>query len=305
MFKRPITFCMLVFVSVIIVGCASPRPEFNQNYLPNVVPGKPETRIELTSAVLNSNGAKTSISESDLKALPLTLYWIDDDTLIFSIYNKDGLHFIQSLLVTRNTGKITVLSESERDALLGRLGKKTVVDKQGNALFDFFGVVLQASITIAAGGGGGPGGGTDFQTSIESNGFILDIDAKIKSKILPPLRSFYDCNYTIKNRQTGEKFSGSEEIRKVEGKKESLAYWLKTWKVSPDGRSYLIGRSATLIKPDNGEAVYQKLVENYSFVSLDISPQWNRIVLLVFKQDEKTNQTRYWFEFYPFTYGRK
>jgi len=77
-------------------------------------------------------------------------------------------------------------------------------------------------------------------------------------------------------------------------KDRSQENWLKSWKISPDGRFYLIEKTATFIVSGNKEDTVQSLIENYSYAALDVSPNWDQIALLMTKEDEKTKQMNYW-----------
>ena len=308
--KRLIASCLVAFTTLVIGGCALPKPEFNQTYLPNTVPGAPERRIELTAAVNNAvkNGR---LSAPDIKALPLSLHWIEDDALLFSILAKDRHKSLQSFLITRSTGQIKALEDAEKDALLSKLENKIIADKTGSSAAAFGKFVLTAATALAGwrGGmgisGGGSHGGEHFSGTLENDGYVLDIDAAVKRNKWSIFPSFYNCYYNIKNRQTGETLKGKMEIEKSGKKQESLENWLKSWKISPDGRYYLIEKTATFIVPGNDDDSVQTLIEDYPYAALDISPIWDRIALLMNKEDEKTKQMNYWIELYPFSYRNK
>lgn len=301
MMKRLIVLCMVAFAALAIGGCTHPKPEFNQTYLPNTVPGLPQKRIDLTAADVNK---KTS---SDIQALPLSLYWIEDDNLLFSILSKDRHKSLYSFLVTRSTGQIKALEDAEKDALLRKIEKKIIPDKTESSLAEFAKFVLGVTVALVARGGGSSGGGEHFQGKIENNGYVLDIEATVEQGkgTWAIFYSTYNCYYKIRNRQTGETIKGKEKIEKLGEEQESLENWLKSWRISPDGRFYLAGKTATFIVPENNEDTVQTLIENYSYVALDVSPKWDHIALLMVKEDEKTKQRNYWIEFYPFDYRSK
>jgi hypothetical protein len=50
--KRLILSGMAITI-LLVGGCSHPKPEFNQTYLPNTIPGAPGRKIELTAAVVN------------------------------------------------------------------------------------------------------------------------------------------------------------------------------------------------------------------------------------------------------------
>jgi hypothetical protein len=305
--KRLTVSCMVAFTALSIGGCALPKPEFNQTYLPNTVPGAPERRIDLTAAVVNQAVKKGHLSDSDIKALPLSLYWIENDNLLFSILSKDRQKSLHSFLVTHSTGQIKALEDAEKDALLSKIEKKIVADKKGSLLGEFIGFAMQVTIALAGGGGGSSGGssgGSHFLGNIENNGYVLDIDATVDRTKWSVFHSYDNCYYNINNRQTGETLKGKVKIVKFEEEQESLENWLKSWRISPDGRFYLIEETATFIVPEYNDTV-QTLIKDYSYAALDVSPKWDHIALLTVKEDEKTKQINYWIEFYPFDYRKK
>lgn len=294
---------------LVIAGCASPKPKFDQTYLPNAVPGSPGKRIELAAAV-NNAVKKDHLSGSNIKALPLSLYWIEDDCLLFSILSKDRHKSLHSFLVSRSTGQIKTLEDAERDALLRKLENKIIADKTGSSLAK----LAEFAVTAAGALAGGRGGmdltgkshrGKHFLGKLENNGNVLDIDATVGRSKWAIFSSFYDCYYEIKNRQTGEMLNGKVKIEKAGKEQESLENWLKSWKISPDGRFYLIEKTATFIVPGTEDDTVQTLIEDYPYAALDISPIWDQIALLMNKEDEKTKQMNYWIEFYPFSYRNK
>ncbi len=310
MIERLRALCMAAFAALVIGGCALPKPEFNQTYLPNTAPGAPGKSIELTAAVENNAVKNGRLSAAAIKALPLSLYWIEDDSLLFSILSKDRHKSLHSFLVSRSTGQIKMLEDAERDALLRKLENKIIADKTGSSLAKLAEFAVTAAGALAGGRGGmdltGLTGkshrGKHFLGKLENNGNVLDIDATVGRSKWAILSSFYDCYYEIKNRQTGEMLNGKAKIEKVGKEQESLENWLKSWKISPDGRSYLIEKTATLIGPENGE---DTLIANYPYAALDVNPDWDRIALLMINKDEKTKQVNYWIEFYPFSYRHK
>jgi hypothetical protein len=302
MMKRLIVTCTVALTALIVGGCALSKPEFNQTYLPSSVPGAPERRIELTAAVVNK---KTG---SDIKAHPLSLHWIEDDNVLFSILSKDRQKSLHSFLVTRSTGQIKALEDAEKDALLSKIENKVVADKSGSIVAELAKFAMAATVAIVARGGSGSGGGERFQGKLEISGYVLDIDATVDSGkwVWAIFYSSYDCYYNIKNNKTGETLNGKAKIEKLGQweEHESLENWLKSWRISPDGRFYLIEKTATFIVPENNDTV-QTLIENYPYAALDISPKWDQIALLMVKEDEKTKQKNYWIEFYPFSYRNK
>jgi hypothetical protein len=303
MMKRLIMLCVTAIAALVFGGCAHPKPDFNQTYLPKTAPGSPERRIELTTAVVN----KATKNGTEVKARHLSLYWIENDDLLVSVLSKDRRKVSYSFLVSYSTGQVKAIEDAEKDALLSKIEKKVSADKKGSSVGEFIGLIVQATITIAAGGGGGSGsgGGSRFLGNIENNGYVLDIDATVdrrsKWSIFP---SSYECSYKIKNRQSGETLKGKAVIDKLGEEQASAVNWLKSWRISPDGRLYLIGQTATLIDSENNEDTVHALIENYSYAALDVSPKWDEIALLMIKVDEKTKQKSYWIEFYPFDYRK-
>jgi len=305
--KRLIESCMVAFTALVIGGCALPKPEFNQTYLPNTAPGVPSERIDLTMAI-DSALKRSRLSASDLNTLPLSLFWIEDDALLFSIFSKDRQKPLHNFLVTRSTGQIKMLENAEKDALLSRTERDTIFDKTGSTAGGLTKFALEATIALAGLHGGmniSGGGGEHFSIKLENNGYVLDIDATVKRNKWSIFPSSYNCYYNIKNEQTGETHEGKVKIEKSGKKRESLENWLKSLKVSPDGRFYLIEKTSTVIGPGNKGDTVQRLIENYPYASLDISPIWDRIALLMTKKNEKTKQMDYWIEFYPFSYKKR
>ena len=294
MMKRFILPCMVIFTMLVANGCAHPKPEFNRTYLPNTVPGVTNKRIELTAELVDRSAGTGH---------PLFLYWVEEDNLLLSILDADRRKSLYSFLVTASTSEIKQLEDTEKDALLSKIEKKIIVDKTGSSVVEFVGFALQVTISLAGGGGGSGSGGTShFLGNIENNGYALDIDATVRRSKWDIFPSAYNCSYQIKNRQTGRTLKGKARIKKQGSKQESLENWLKSWRISPDGRSYFIGKTATLIDSESKRDAAQSLIEHYSYVELDISPRWDQIALLVILEDEATRQVRYWIEFYPFWY---
>jgi hypothetical protein len=308
MIKRLIVSCLAAYTALMIGGCTPPKPEFNQTYLPNAAPGAPVERIELTEMLANKAAKNWHMSGSDIKALPLSLHWIGDDNLLFSILSKDRQKPLHSLLVIRRTGQIRVLEDAEQDALMSGVEKNILADNTGSWAAELAKFAVQATTTLAGLHGGmniDGGSGEHFSGKLENNGYVLDINARVKRNKWSVFPSSYNCYYSIKNSRTGETLEGKAKIEKSGKKRESLENWLRSWKISPEGRFYLIRKTATFIDPENGGNTDCRLIEHYPYVSLDVSPSWDRIALLMTKKNEKTKQTDYWIEFYPFSYKNR
>ncbi len=305
MMNRLLVSYLAVSTALILGGCALPKPEFNQTYLPNAAPGAPDGRIELTAVLADQAAKDWHMTGSDIKALPLSLYWIKDDNLLFSILSKDRHKSLHGLLVTRTTGQVRMLEDAENDALPGRFEKNILTGSGAAEVAKFF-TETAAAVAGLRGGmdiSGRPG--EHFSGTLENNGYVLDIDARVKRNKWSIFPSSYDCYYRIKNSRTGEMLEGKTKIEKSGKKRESLENWLKFWKISPDGRFYLIGKTATFIDSENRGDSVQRLIENYPYASLDVSPGWDRIALLMAQKNEKTKQMDYWIEFYPFSYKHR
>jgi hypothetical protein len=300
--KRLIVSCMVAFTALVIGGCALPKPEFNQAYLPNAVPGSPQKRIDLPRYVTDKASVKKwGLFGKSTTCLPASLYWVEEDNLLFNISREENKSVLHSFLIIPSTGEIKLLEGAEMDALLSNIEKGASVASTKTAA----GKTAQVITSILVGLAGKDAKFEEpYKGRIENNGTILDFDIKMKEKWAGFSSTDYDVAYAIKNKQTGNTVSGHSRVAfKNENEVENeLKTWLKSWRVSPDGRYYLIGKTVTVVDSIGG--AFTTLIENYehAYAGLDISPRWDRIALLIIKQDGKTKQMNYWIEFYPFDY---
>lgn len=298
---------MLAFTILAVAGCAVHKPAFNQTYLPNTLPGLPQKKIDLTREVAD----KVSVKKWGLftENRTTSLYWAEDDTLLLNISKEHGKNPLYSFRIAPRTGEIKLLEAAEKNVFLSRREKSvsvkdtaTLAGSIAKTAAEFMGFLISA--------GRYQGNSTDhYIGKLENNGFILDFDFITKAKGGGPLRSVhYDCNYAANNRQTESVFEGDVRIEKEveEGKirklERSLEEWLASWRVAPDGRAYVITRTAQFSIPEIGKTEFRDLIQDYPYAGFDISPNWDRIALLMAKEDEKTKKMNYWIEFYPFKY---
>lgn len=277
--------------------------KFHEMYLPDATPGSPQERIDLPKQV-TSRGWSSSY-------LP-TLYWIDEDRLLFNVYKgnySDTL--LRSFLIVPSNSEIRELEGDERQALANAMEKSSSVvsaDTLGNGIAEVGQVVVGLALAIATRGGGngslGGGGSSKYHYAgtIENNGAVLSLDISVESKKhWGPFGSFrsryYKCDYLVKNITTGTTVKANKSVES-DKLKDELRDWLRSWRVSPDGRLYMIGKTATLLNSETGN--FTTLIENYrdNYAGFDVSPQWNKIALLKTEWDKETKQTKYWIEFY-------
>lgn len=307
--KRLIASCMVAFMVLAIAGCALPKPEFNQTYLPNSVPASPQKKIDLPKyAADKASVKKWGLFGKSTTYLPTSLYWVEEDNLLFNIASEDGKSLLYSFLIIPGTGEVKLLEGAEKYTLLGKIEKNVsfastetkagVIAKEiGRALVAF---AFQAD----------SGGKRYYVGQMENNGTVLHFDITIREKGASVLStaSKYSSEYVVKNRQTGSTVEGTGVTvisQKVDQAEYEFRKWLKSWRVSPDGRYYVIGNTVTFVDP--AEGIFTTLIENYehAYAGFDISPRWDKIALLIVKEDERTKQKNYWIEFYPFDYRKK
>ncbi len=307
---------VVVIAILIIVGCAPlPKPEFNQTYLPNTVPGSPLKRIVLTQAVIDKVSVKEKVRRSYylISYLPASMYWIEKDNLLFNIFSQDYFDtLLYSFLVIPSTGQIKLLEGAEKDALLSKM-EKSLRYASSETLADD---IAKTTIGVLSALTGGPGirFKKDYNGKLENNGTDLNFIISLKYHRGGAFSSaYYDCHYTVTNSRTGTTFEANrriknEDVGEYKLNDDTVKYevkdWLKSWRVSPDGRYYMIGKTAIFVDPEKKSA-FTALIENYSFTGFDISPGWDEIALLIIKEDEKTKQMNYSIEFYPFSYRNK
>ncbi len=302
--KRLILSGMAITI-LFAAGCASlPKPEFNQTYLPNTAPGRPQKRIDLPKQILEKASVKRWVMVGkNTKYLPTSLYWAAEDTLLFNIASEDNKSLLYSFLINPRTGEIKPLESADKDNLLNAIERSTsfVSTKSTGAK------IADVMIGIVVGLGGNTARFTDpYIGKVENNGTVLDFEISMKDKGGWRTND-YDLAYIAKNKRTGTILEGDSRVAIDPdfGVENWMQKWLQSWRVSPDGRYYVIGNTVTVVDP--AEGTFTTLIENYehAFAGFDISPRWDRIALLVVKEDEKTKQKNYWIEFYPFSYGNK
>ena len=306
--RRLILLGVATFIFMAISGCTHYKPEFNQTYLPNTVPGSPQKRIDLPKYVTDKASVKKwSLFGKSTTYLPTFVYWVEEDNLLFNIMSEGNKSLLYSFLIVPSTGEVKLLEGAEKYTLLGKIEKNVsfastetkagVIAKEiGRALVAF---AFQAD----------PGGKRDYVGQIENNGTVLHFDITIREKGASALStaSKYSSEYVVKNRQTGSTVEGTGITvisQKVDQAEYEFRKWLKSWRVSPDGRYYVIGNTVTFVDPEEEYGAFTNLIENYDrvYAGFDINPRWDKIALLNIKEDKKTKQMNYWIEFYPFDY---
>jgi hypothetical protein len=305
MMKKITTVCIVVSSILAIIGCAVSKPSFDQAYLSNAVPGAPLKKIDLTGEIAHKmSSKKLGLFGKNTRA---SLYWAERNALILNIAYENTSTVLYSFLVVPETGEVKLLNAAEKDAFLAKKNKsasvvdtKTLAERIADTARELAAFLLSAGTHQASSSDSHIG-------KLENNDFTLDLGFTSKKKGGGPFQSaYYDCDYIVTNKQTGnthedkvriDKEVEDGKIRKLEN---SLKEWLQSWRIAPDGRSYLITRTATIVSPAVKED--KQLIENYAYAGLDINPEWDRIALLMINEDEKTNQTEYWIEFYAFGY---
>jgi hypothetical protein len=317
MMKRLIVSVMVITI-LFAAGCAPPpKPEFDQTYLPNTVPGSPQKRIDLPKLVTDKALVrKWGLFSNSTTYLPTSLYWVEEDNLLFNITSEDNKSLLYSFLIIPSTGEIKLLEGAEKDALLGEIDKNTSFvssETTGNKVLKGVAtaLIIALQVAAAAAGGGGSGSGPnfseDYKGKIENNGTVLNFDISIKKKGGGAFSSaYYACGYAARNSRTGTTLKGDSRFADDSegGVEHEVKEWLKSWRVSPDGRYYVIGSTATFVDPEEEYAAFANLIKNYdrAYDGFDINPRWDKIALLNIKKDDKTKQMNYWIEFYPFDY---
>ncbi len=219
---------------------------------------------------------------------------------------------LHSFVVNPATGEIRLLEGAEKSALAGDLDKRISFVRTDSVLGEILKTVAMIAVAVASRGGGGSGSDAEhYAGTVDSNGTALNLKLSVTRKKHSPFGSrYYDCNYSIKNGRTEKKLKASSEIEiddvDYKPKKNTLVYelkdWLRSWRVSLDGRYYLAGKTATLINAGDGSS--SALIDNFSpaYAALDINPSWEKIALLKIKQDRKTQRVHYAIEFFSFAY---
>lgn len=321
---RPLVlFGVVGFLCMAISGCTHYKPEFNQTYLPNTVPGAPQKRIDLPQYVTDRASVKRTASFfTSTTYLPVSLHWLEEDNLLFNIISEDKKSVLYSYLIIPSASEIKLLEGAEKYALLGEIEKNASLvssESLGKRAFKGFVTALAVAAYVAAAVAGGGGGGSigsgsgfsdDYQGKIENNGTVLDFDIKIRSERgwAFSSTSSYSLKYVAKNERTGNAVRGktllniSNDVHQANKDivQDEARKWLQAWRVSPDGRYYVIGASATFVEAEDGYE--EELISNYDRIydGFDINPRWDKIALLNSKEDERTGQMDYWIEFYPF-----
>jgi hypothetical protein len=237
------------------------------------------------------------------------VYWVEEDNLLFNVMSEDKKSLLYSFLIIPSTSEIKLLEGAERHALLGEIDKNaSLVSTETWA-----GKTAKTIVSALSGltGGRGITFGKPYTGKIENNGTVLNFDISIKRAGGGSAFSsaYYVCDYVAKNSRTGTTLTGNRRFADIDEDRvePEVKDWLKSWRVSPDGRYYVIGGSATFVDPEEEEnSTYTNLIENYDrvYAGFDISPRWDKIALLNIKDDEKTKQMNYWIEFYPFDYRK-
>ena len=291
----------MAFVLLVSMGCAGmPAPSFDRTYLPNTTPGAPQQRIDLSSALERKLPPKPFFGSRKLPQPSLT--WLEKDTLL-ATFLKTELHkpdtWLYSFLVSADTGTVKQLTDAEQDAI-----RKTIERNEqpagSNILAEIGGVVITLAMAIISGGraaGSVGSSGTSFDGTIENNGHALHMEARLGKAGFTFTR--YQWRYTVENKQTGKSYDG--HYRPDGDMEEAFESWIKSWRISPDGRYYLIGKTASLIDSESEEDP-ATIMSEYGYRSLDVNPSWDRIALLLMESDEKTGRVACWIEFYPFQY---
>ncbi len=241
---------------------------------------------------------------------------MEQDRLLLNVHGgKYSDTLLDSVLIVPSTNEVRLLEADERRALASTMEKSSNVvsaDTWVDGIANVGKAVIGLAIGIATRGSGGGGSSKDhYAGTIENNGTVLSFDIAAESRKHwggPFASRYFHCDYSVKNGLTGETVKANRVIDQGDVqyklKHKTVIYelkdWLKSWRVSPDGRHYLIGKSATLVDPKTGTLT--TLIENYrdEYAGFDVSPQWDKIALLKTWQDEKTGQTKYWIEFYRF-----
>jgi hypothetical protein len=288
--------------------------------------GLPEKRIDLTAAVAKKAERVPFFIPTDVP--PASLIWIEEDTLLVTVRERDD--WLYSFIIKPSTSEIRPLKSDEQEALRNTIEEKELSRKNG--LFnDFSGVgkvvaglvmgVAVVTVLVVSGGRAAPNiGGSgrshgsrgraapdyDYEAMIENNGYRLRLDASYEKTERFFFDDEYEWLYRVKNEQRGSSFSGKYLLLSRRGKRNMPEFkaWVRSWRISPDGRYYLIGKTATVIDAEAGK-VHTVLIKEPRFISADVSPAWNKLAFLMMEKTGKTGLFKCWLEIYPFTYPGK
>jgi hypothetical protein len=313
---RFISGSLVALAALLIGGCAHTLPDFDGTYLPTVVAASPQKRIDLTKPLMDKVTVTTKrfLRSSVTTYHPVSIYWRDDNSIVVNVRNGDYFDTVlHSFLVNRSTGEIRPLTDDEKATQLSRLEKTKLVSTD-TSLGDAAKAIFVLAIAIASRGSGG-GGSFDshYASAVDDNGTILNVKLSYQHKTYfgPFSPSYYDCKYSIKNDRTGKSMTARRYIEeddvdydlKDEAVRHEITDWLRAWRVSPDGRYYLNGKTATLV--DSEDETFSTLIRDYraKYPQLDINPSWDTVALLKVETREK-KPVSYAIELYPFKYPK-
>ncbi|HAR44648.1 MAG TPA: hypothetical protein DCS05_00335, partial [Nitrospiraceae bacterium] len=233
------------------------------------------------------------------------LTWIGQDTLLVTVLRREKREpdtWLYSFAVKPGTGEVRLLDDAEQEAIRKTI-ERNASEADSSALAEFGMFVIMLAIVVVSGGratDSGESSGSSFEGVIENNGYDLTMKAKYGKRFWAFSRRQW--RYSVKNNQTGRVFKG--HYRPSEDAVEAFESWLKSWRISPDGRYYLIGKTASIIDSES-RAAHTAFMSDYSNAGLDVSPSWDQVAILMMKPDERTGRLKCWIEFYPFTSGKQ
>jgi hypothetical protein len=277
--KRLCHSYLSVLVLLVVVGCASAPAKFNETYLPNAIPDKPN---ELVTFEPDINKAIAQYARKPDFSNVIELFWFEANNLYLNLEGS------AVYLINPSTKNVEKLNAAEREPIKAMISKKINITntakeaglarKVASYLFSSLGQQYSGEIID---------NNNKWQVNVETNMKRSDnadqvcASAKLIGKLTDDkgkklaMQWDFNCEWLP---QTVADYKVPQILRRLQ--------------ISPSGKYYLYG--GILYRTDRSGAGVD-LIANYSnVISISANPDWTKIAIL------RGTSNKYWIEIFNF-----
>jgi hypothetical protein len=276
--KKLCHFYLSVLVLLVIVGCASTPVKFNEIYLPNAIPNKPNERVTFQSDV---NKAIAQYLRKPDFSNNIELCWLAADNLYLNLEGS-GVYVINP--GTKDIRKL--ISNEEKDILqkisqkvnIANTAKKAgLIKKVSSYLFSYLGQEYEGEIID---------NNNKLQVYIQTNEKRSDDVYRVpceSAKLMGKLTNNKGNELDIQWDYNCEWLPQAIADYKV-------PQLLKKLNISPSGKYYLCG--SILYSADKNGIKVDLMPQYPNVISISVNPEWSKIAVL------RGKGGKYWIEFF-------
>jgi hypothetical protein len=287
-------FLNLMLSAVLIVflwGCAGLQPAFNPKYFSSSAPEAPNSRIELTKEVIDT----ISTASFQLQTANASIHWVANDNLLLEVgvYGTDG--YYAAYLINPSSGKIKRLQGTEEKRILQTIDERIEIRSTETMFTKVIGAIKYYLLY--------KGKKTPYVGRVKDGNQAVDVALKVDTK------GYKKCKIRgkIKNKTNNISIPVKWKSKKhAYDHVNSLEGLFRDFKISPDGRYYIMGAAYV-----GGPYVYDSymkrkckpdwLMRHYRHDAITVDPAWKHIALLRSENSFMQKDNRYWIEIHDFS----